>query len=58
MKLNQKDWSCPKKQEARSQTIIEQYQIHFGQKLPPNKQYWAICGQCATPDGQQLHGCE
>lgn len=58
MKLNQKDWSCPKKQAARLETIILQYKKYFGQKLPNEKQYWTFCGQCATPDGKQLQGCE
>lgn len=58
MHLNQKDWSCPKKQKARWETIISQYQKHFQQTLPENKQYWTLCGQCATQDGEQLQGCE
>lgn len=58
MKLNQKDWSCPKKQQARLDTIIEQYQKNFAHSLPSEKQYWTMCGQCSTPDGQPLQGCE
>lgn len=58
MKLNQKDWSCPKKQNARLETIISQYQTHFSSTLPASKQYWTFCGQCATSDGLPLHGCE
>lgn len=58
MKLNQKDWSCPKKQKARTETIINQYRKHFGNVVPKDKQYWAMCGQCATADGEQLPRCE
>jgi hypothetical protein len=58
MLVNQKDWSCPKKQKARWETIISQYRSAFEEKLPANKQYWTICGQCATSDGEPLHGCE
>lgn len=58
MKINQKDWSCPKKQKARWETIISQYQKHFGYAVPPDKQYWTLCGQCSTSEGKLLHGCE
>jgi hypothetical protein len=58
LKLNQKDWSCTKKQNARLETIISQYQNYFGYKLPEDKQYWTLCGQCATPNGEPLQGCE
>jgi hypothetical protein len=58
MKLNQKDWSCPKKQQARLETIISQYRTHFSHTLPDNKQYWAMCGQCTAENGNPLKGCE
>lgn len=58
MKINQKDWSCPKKQNARNETIILPYREHFSQSLPKDKQYWTMCGQCATPDGNPLSGSE
>ena len=58
MRLNQKDWSCPKKQQSRLDTIIEQYHSHFGKSLPDEKQYWTMCGQCSTPKGEPLSGCE
>lgn len=58
MQLNQKNWSCPKKQKARWETIVIQYQRYLGNSLPAEKQYWTICGQCATADGDPLVGCE
>lgn len=58
MKLNEKNWSCPKKQQARLETILVQYRLHFGNAVPADKQYWTICGQCADPDGEPLNGCE
>lgn len=58
MNLNQKNWSCPKKQTARWETIISQFQHYFGNSLSAEKQYWTLCGQCATAEGEQLHGCE
>lgn len=58
MNVNQKNWSCPKKQKARWETIVSQYRKNFSHSLPANKQYWTICGQCASSDGEQLHGCE
>jgi len=58
MKLNQKDWSCPKKQRSRFDTIIEQYRKNFAHSLPPEKQHWTMCGQCSTATGDLLLGCE
>ncbi len=58
MKLNQKDWSCPKKQNARFETISKQYREHFTNSLPEEKQYWTMCGQCSTPTGEPLDGSE
>lgn len=58
MLVNQKNWSCPKKQAARWETIIAQYRSSFGHSVPHDKQYWTICGQCATKEGERLHGCE
>lgn len=58
MKLNQKNWSCPKKLTARQETIINQYREHYGYSLPIDAQYWSMAGQCATADGLPLIGCE
>jgi hypothetical protein len=58
MKVNQKNWSCPKKQHARSETIISQYKNNFGIEIPKDKQYWTLSGQCADSSGNQLKGCE
>lgn len=57
LKPNQKDWSCPHKQEARRVTIIQPYRELFGNKLPPDKQYWTLCGEMAK-DNSVLEGCE
>lgn len=53
-----KNWSCPKKLEARRQTIIEPYREIFGKNIPRGKQYWAMSGQCATSSGLPLENCE
>lgn len=58
MQVNQKNWSCPKKQRARWETIVAQYRRHYSEALPPEKQYWTICGQCATAIGEPLDGSE
>lgn len=58
MKINQKDWSCPKKQKSRLDTIIEQYRLQFGYSIPLDKQYWTMCGQCSTSESKPLSGCE
>jgi len=52
-----KNWSCPKKLEARRQTIIEPYKDIFGESIPADKQYWAMCGQCSI-GGKPLEDCE
>ena len=58
MKLNQKNWSCPKKTTARQETIINQYREHYGYSLPVDAQYWSMSGQCGTSDGSPMTGCE
>jgi hypothetical protein len=58
VQVNQKNWSCLKKQKARCETIIAQYRKHFSVSLPADKQYWTMCGQCADTCGNQLLGCE
>lgn len=58
IRLNQKNWSCPKKQHARFETIISQYRKHFYYSLPLEKQYWTMCGQCSTENGEPLEGFE
>lgn len=57
-KPKQKNWNCPKKQWARKETILDAYADIFGQKqLPPDKQYWTLCGECGSEEGM-LEGCE
>jgi len=58
MKVNQKDWSCPKKQIARLMTIIKKYQSNFSNNLPQEKQYWTMAGQCANHNGEPKEGSE
>ena len=50
---------CPKKLEARHQTIVETYKEIFNKtSIPANKQYWAICGRCSYEKGIMAEGCE
>ena len=49
---------CPKKTQARHQTIIEAYRELFGEKLPKARQYWTLCSQQVAEDGQILSGSE
>ena len=59
MNLNQKNWGDPKKLKARDETILSFYRKTFKrQSLPANKQYWTICGQCSSGDGNPILGCE
>lgn len=52
LELDQKDWSCPKKLNARDSTIINAYKDYTGFNcIPEDKQYWTLCGQCANSDG-------
>lgn len=57
LQQGQKNWSCPHKQQARQATIIQPYRKLFGNTLPPNKQYWTLCGEMAK-DNTILDGCE
>lgn len=58
LQLNQKDWSCKKKIEARQVTIIDSYKDIFClEQLPFNKQYWTLCGQCVE-DKNLVEYCE
>ena len=34
---------CPKKYQARTDTVIDMYRRYFGQSLPSDKQYWTMC---------------
>jgi len=49
--IDSKDFSCPKKKLAREETIISPYREYFSYQLPAEKQYWTMCGQCATVSG-------
>jgi len=53
------NWGSESKIEARRATIIEPYYKAFKRKnIPPNTQYWTMCGRCATPQGKLVEGCE
>lgn len=46
-------YTSPKKQRARSKTIIEVYREVFQHKaLPEGKQYWSMPAQCVNNNGQ------
>lgn len=50
--------ACPKKIQARHQTIIEAYRHLFGKKLPEAKQYWTLCSRQVDDEGNILDGSE
>ena len=52
-----KNYACPKKIEARHQTVIGAYQAIFLAKLPKCKQYWTLCARQVDADGL-LNGSE
>lgn len=45
------------KLKSREQTLISVYRDNFGYSLPLDKQYWTLCGPCAS-QGVVLSGCE
>jgi len=47
-----KDYNDPTKQAVRTDTIIYPYRKLFGEKLPPEKQYWTLVGQLG--EGSEL----
>lgn len=52
-------YSCPKKLEAREETIIKSYRKFIGpNSIPSNKQYWTICAAQYNDEGKLLKGCE
>lgn len=50
--------ACPKKLNARMETIIEPFRDLFGSPLPANKQYWTMCASHTDESGDILPGCE
>jgi hypothetical protein len=51
--------ACPKKLEARFQTIISTYRNHYKKNsIPKGTQYWSICGRCSYKIGQIEENCE
>jgi len=57
--LNMHYGACPKKLEARHQTIIKTYQEHYNTKSIPNdSQYWSICGRCSYEMNKLEINCE
>lgn len=38
---------CPKKIQARWDTIVSIYRKLFGERIPHTKQYWTMCGPCS-----------
>lgn len=52
MSVETKDWGCPKKIKARSETIISIYRNNYKREsIPINSQYWTMCGRCSHGDG-------
>jgi hypothetical protein len=59
MRLNQKNWGDPKKIQARQDTILTPYRNFYHRHgIPKNRQYWTMCGQCASAKGELIKGCE
>jgi len=56
--LNMHYEACPKKLEARQQTIINVHRKLFGNSIPKDKQYWSICGRCSYENGKLVNLCE
>lgn len=43
--------TCPRKERARYETIINIYRELFQEKLPKEKQYWTLAGPCFDENG-------
>ena len=57
--LNMHYGACPKKLEARYQTIIKAYREHYRENsIPRHTQYWSICGKCSDTLGTMDNNCE
>jgi len=55
---DKKNWGDPKKVAARQDTVIDMYRKLFFDKMPPDKQYWSMCSQCADHNGNVKKGYE
>ena len=44
--------SCPRKAQARLDTIINPYQELFHKSIPINRQYWTLAGPCYDENGK------
>jgi hypothetical protein len=51
-------YTCPKKLEARYQTVIDLYRREIGVRFPDEKQYWTLCARCIDDDGRIISNCE
>jgi len=49
---------CPKKMQARHDTIIQPYRKLFSHSLPHNKQYWTMCATHYDENYNLLNGSE
>lgn len=58
LNANELNWNREVKLQARVDTIIDEYRRLFHTTLPTNQQYWTMCSQCATEDGQPQVGSE
>lgn len=50
--------SCPKKEQAREETIMKVYKRYFHDSLPYDKQYWSMCSGHTNDDGSFSYGSE
>lgn len=51
--------ACPKKLEARFQTIVRTYREHYHKdSIPKRSEYWTICGRCSYEIGKIEENCE
>lgn len=41
-----KDWTNSAKIQSRKNNIIDYYRYFFKEKLPEDRQYWTLCGEC------------
>lgn len=58
LKLGQKNWALPTKQEVRKKSIIDLYKkLYKRNSIPEDKQYWTLAGDCVR-NGELIEGTE
>lgn len=47
-------WNTPRKVDSRRDTILEPYRAIFGAAIPPDREYWTMCGGQFVQEGSSF----